>query len=198
MPEMIRDGGGRGYLAKVTGENQLKTVAESHSLQHHISRTSGEAYQVMGDFASINNSTYTILHLRNTNAIKKVCISYMRIQAVGLTGGSSLPDSGTYFQIGYGRTYSSGGTEVTPVVMNQTSGIASGVTSYDNNPTLAGTFTEFDRWYVEGNGKMMTFNKEGSVILGQNDTLEIRIVSDHTAGTAYARVTFFLLDFSGD
>ena len=40
---------------------------------------------------------------------------------------------------------------------------------------------------------MMTFNKQGSVIVGQNDTLEIRVVSDHTAGTAYARVTFMMI-----
>ncbi len=196
---MIRDGGGRGFLAKVNKEHQLKTVAESHSIQHHVSRTAGESYQVIGDFASVAGSTYTVLHLLNTNTVKKVCISYIRIEAVGITG-ITLPDADSYFQIGFGTTYSSGGSAVTPVVMNRTSGKASGVTAYDNNPIVIGTFIEFDRWYPEANGVMMNFNKEGSILLGQNDTMEIRFVSDGSTsdGTVYARITFFLLDTSGD
>ena len=199
MGEQIRDGGGKGFLVKVTGENQLKTTAEVHSIQHHVSRVNGETYQVIGDFASIVGSTYSILHLKNTNSIKKMCVSYIRVQAVGITG-STVPDPDSYFQIGFGTTYSSGGTATIPVVLNRTSGKASGVTAYGNNPTVSGTFTEFDRWYLEGDGKMMVFNKEGSLFLGQNDTMEIRFVSDSntSAGTAYARVTFFLLDTSGD
>jgi len=201
MSETIRDGGGRGYHAKVTGANQLKTVSESHTLQHHVSRNTGEAYQIIGDFASVSGAgPFTVLHIKNGNNIKKVCVSYIRVEAVGITASTLLPDPDSYFSIGFGRTYASGGTAVTPVVMNRDSGKSSTVTCYDNNPTLAGTFEEFDRWYPDGNGKMMSFNKEGSVILGQNDTLEIRYHSDAaaSAGTVYARVTFFLLDFSED
>jgi hypothetical protein len=53
---------------------------------------------------------------------------------------------------------------------------------------MAGTFTQFDKWYP-GADQMMTYNKHGSLIIGFNDTLEIRLVTDHTAGNALARVT---------
>jgi len=194
MSTMIKDGTGRGFLAKVNSSGQLIAQVESQSLQHHVSREHGKAFQVIGDFASVNNSTHTILHLNNTNSTEIMVVSYIRIQTAGLSGGTALPDTATRFELGFGRTISSGGTTVTPVVMNRTVGKTSGVTCTDNNPTMTGTFTEFDRWYVEGDGKMLSFNKEGSLILGKDDTLEIRIVSDHTSGTAYARVTFFLMD----
>ncbi len=169
--------------------------AESHSLQHHVSRHMGETYQIIGDFESVSNSTYTILHITNTKPDKVICISYVRTQAI-VSGGSTIPDVGTFFQLGFGTEFSSGGTLVTPVAMNTTSGKASGTTAYDNNPSVTGTFTEIDRWYVEPNGRQTVFNKDGSIIIGQNDTVEVRFTSDHTAGTAYARITYFLIDLS--
>lgn len=193
MALRIEDGGGTGRQVQVTDEFQLKVVSENHELQHHESLTNGEAYQVIGDFAAVNNSTHAVLHLKNDDTTKLLVVSFIRVQLLNVSGGTALPDPGNRFEIGFGRTVSSGGTAVTPVNMNTTSGNTASVTATDNNPTMAGTFTEFDRWYPDSGESMMTFNKQGSLILGQDDTLEVRVVSDHTAGTAYARVTFMMI-----
>jgi hypothetical protein len=192
MSFLIEDGTGGGYKAQVNSENQIKVQAEIHELQHHISRTHGKTYQIWGTETAVAATTQTILHINNDDTAQQFCVSYMRIQLAGESGGTALDSTTNYFQFGFGRTYGSGGTATTPVNMNRDSGNVANLTCYHESPVMAGTFTEFDRWYP--NGSMMTYNKHGSIVLGYNDTLEIRLVSDHTAGHAYARVTGFFLE----
>jgi hypothetical protein len=187
----LEDGKGQGYFAGVTNENQLQARAETHTMQHHASLFYGQAFQIIGDFAALNNNTYRILHIKNVDPNRFLVVTYIRLEVVGASGGD-FGSPNTYFQFGNGVTYASGGTIVTPVNVNFTSGNAALVEAYDNNPTLTGTFLEYDRWYPDANGSMQTFNKEGSVILGLNNELTISLTTNHTAGTAYARVSFFM------
>ena len=186
--------GGRGNknVLEVNSDGQALVKSESLALQHWVALNRQQSYQVVGDFASVNNATHTILHMKNTDADRLMVISYIRVQLIGTSGGTALPAVATRFELGYGRTYSSGGTAVTPV--NTTSGAANSasVTAYDNNPTMAGTFSELDRIYVDNS--QYTFAKEGSLIVPQNQTFEVRLVSDHTAGTAYSRITFMMIE----
>jgi len=193
MPSTIRDGKGKGFLAEVNSAGQLKTISEVHSIQHHVSRIHSLVFQTLDTYASVGNTTQTILHLKNDNSDKTMVVTFVRMQAVNLAGGTALPSINTYFQIGFGETYTSGGTALTPINMDNSSGNASSVTVYGDAPTVGGTFTEFDRWYIESDSKMITFDKQGSVLLGKNNTMSIRLVTDHTSGTAYARVTFLLM-----
>jgi hypothetical protein len=187
---IIRDAG-NGVGAGVTEDGYIKTIADSHPIQHHASLVHQDAYQILGDFASINNSTENILHIKNSSSTMKFVITYVRVQMLDFAGGTAVPNVATYFVMGKGLTYTSGGTGVTPVNMNFASGKTADLVCYDNDPVLGGSLTEIDRWYVESEGKMMTYNKEGSVILGQNDTFAIQVVSDHTSGVAHARVSGF-------
>jgi hypothetical protein len=188
MGILIEDGTGRGYQVEVTPQNQIRAVSEIHELQHHLSAVEGQVYQIVGEETSVAATTQTVLHIKNTSTDLDMLVSYMRLQLVGESGGTALPAENTYFQIGFGSTYTSGGSEVTPTNMNQGSGNIAPCTAYDSAPTVGGTFTEIDRWYPDGS-RMMVFNKHGSLILGLNNTMEIRLVSDHTDGTAYCRVT---------
>lgn len=193
MSIKIIDGTGSGNEVEVTANNQLSIVGEQHSLQFHHSFHSSNAYQVIGDFTSINNSTHTILHIKNISTTKIIAITYIRIQGLDFTGGTALPSVLTYFQLGMGTTYTSGGTVVTPVNVNFASGQTAEATVYDNSPTVGGTFTEIDKWFIESDAAQLIYNKEGSVILGQNDTFEIRVTSNHTVGVAIARISFVFL-----
>jgi hypothetical protein len=190
MGFQIEDGTGSGRKCSVNNKNEINVKSTSAPLQHVISERDGQAYQVIGDFASINNSTHTVLHVKNTSTSKKMVITYIRMQTVDLAGGTALPSANTYWQIGTGRAVSSGGTAVTPVNMNFASANVADATATDNNPTMSGTFTEIDRYYVQSEGDQITFNKEGAIVLGTGDSIEIRIVSDHTGGTGYARLSF--------
>jgi hypothetical protein len=194
MGLQIIDGQGSGNVAGVTSEGLLRVQAQTNPLQFHHSREHGAAYQVQGDFASVNNSTHAVLHLKNTSSTKVVVVTYIRCQFLDYAGGTALPNVATYWDFGLNRTVSSGGTAVTPVNMNAASGNAASVTATDNNPTMGGTFLEFDRYYPSSEADQLTYNKEGALILGQNDTFEIRITSDHTSGVAQARVSFLEYD----
>ena len=191
MGIQIEDGAGSGVQAKVDSNKELLVKSNSASLQHIISERDGEAYQVIGDFASVNNSTHTVLHIKNTSATKFLVVTYIRLQTIDLAGGTAPPNAGLYWQIGKNRTVSSGGTAVTPANVNFASGKTAEATCTDNNPTMAGTFVELDRYYIQSEADAVVYNKEGSIVLGKDDTLEIRIVSDNTSGTAYARVSFY-------
>ena len=117
----------------------------------------------------------------------------MRAQIVGATGGAfnSLTN---YLEMGFGRTVASGGTPTTPANMNRSSGVVASVTATEGAPTMAGTFAEVgDRWHPTASGEAAVYNKEGSVILGLNDTMELRYVGTHTAGEIFARVTFMMM-----
>ncbi len=189
MGLQILDGSGKGILATVDASGQLSTVSEMHALQHHLSLHDGLVFQVIVTHVNASGGgTYTTLHVRNTSASKLLIVTYIRLQAI-LDYASSADD---FFQIGFDRTYSSGGSIVTPINTNRQSGHAADAIVYNDNPNLTGTFTELDRWYIE-NDKMMIFNKEGSVILGQNNTIEVRVETLQT-GTYYSRMTFMFKD----
>jgi hypothetical protein len=188
MSLIIGDGWGGTKKLRITDSGQAKVVSENHELQHDVSINEGQAYQVISVDTGITAATETQLHIINTSSTRNCVITFIRMQAI--TNTASKPVVGEYWEMGFGRTVSSGGTAATPVNMNQNSSNAAEVTVTGINPTMAGTFTPIDRWYNVGNAEQV-YNKQGSIILGQNDTFEIRLVSAGT-GEAVTRVTFLM------
>ena len=197
MAEQIKDGKGRGNIAGVNDNNQLEVYSQASSLQHVLSHRDGQAYQVWGT-ANLGSGTVIPLHITNDNADRDLIATYIRWQVVDESGGTALPNVSNYMTIGIGRTYASGGAEVTPVNLNAKSGNVPQVTAYHNNPTLAGSDGIFDRWYPKDEADMNVWNKEGTVILGRNDTLELAYVGDQTGGIVFARVSFIMGAVGGD
>lgn len=193
MSIFLEDGHGSGNKVLVNAAGQAATQSEIHELQHHISWNHGQCYQTWGTETAVAAADQCVLHLQNTSSTMKYVVSYMRLEVAGLAGGTALPSVTNYFYIAFNRTYGSGGVAVTPVNMNRASGNVATLTAYNESPTLAGTALEFDRWYPT-DGSMQTYNKHGSLILGLNDTMEISLVSDHTSGHAYARITGFFIN----
>jgi len=189
-----------GQWASVNESHQLLVRAESLSHQHHQSHVNGAAFQASGHSATLSSGTNTVLHIKNNDPLRDMVVTYVRLQLVGSANGAydSLTDC---FELGTGRTLSSDGTAVTPFNMNRSkSSIVASVTATEGagtNPTMAGTFLATgDRWYPNAAGDREKYNKEGTLILGLNDTLEIRYVGTHTAGQAYARVSFLMEESS--
>lgn len=180
-----------GTIAGVSQEHQLLGRIESHELQHHISWNSEEAFQTISVDTGITAKTQTIMHIINNSATKNVVISFIRFAAI--TNTASKPVVGEYFETGLGRTVASGGTETTPVNMNAISGKVAPVTVTGIDPTMAGTFNLIDRRYHQASGVEQVYNKQGSIILGLNDTFEVRFLSAGT-GEAVCRVTFMMMD----
>jgi hypothetical protein len=191
MPDMILDGKGKGYKAKVDSDNRLRTYSKSASIQHVVSEHEEQAYQIIGT-ATLSSGTVTVLHMKNTSSNSNMVITYLRHQVVGATGGTSFPNTSNYFTVGLTRTYASGGSTATPVNVFGGSGNTAEVTAYQSGPTLAGTAQEIDRWYTKSDGDMNTFNKEGALIIPPNQTMEVSYVGDRTGGTIYARISFII------
>jgi len=189
----IDDGTGSGKKAKVSAENRLLTQSVSESLQHHISREEQQAYQVIGS-ATIANATTPVLHIKNTSSSLWLVVTYIRCTTVDAAGGTALPSDATRWQLALNRTHASGGSAVTPVNINTGSSNPANVTVYDSGPTLAGTAAVIDDEPIEAEGKLAKWNKDGSVIVSPSGTIEISLVSDHTSGTARARMSFLMVD----
>lgn len=182
-----------GTIAGVTKGGQLRVVSENHSLPFHISYTQAGIYQFVAD-ATVINGTATVWHLKNTDTTKILVIAEMDAQVVDASGGTAIPSANTYFEVGFNRTYSSGGTAITPVNQNRTIGKVASVDLYDNAPTLTGTFLQTQKWFPSAEAERYMFEERDGMILGLNDTLEMRIVSDHTSGTALSHCTFMMID----
>lgn len=180
-----------GDIAGVTLEHQLQVEAEIHELQHHVSRTTGQSYQVLGVTDTLTAGIIPVLHITNNDPDRKMVVSFIRSGVVA--SAATLPNVADYFSIGFGTT-ASGGTAVTPTNANRTSGSDALVTALSSTPTSAGTFEEFDRWYPASSGDRISYNKQGSVILGLNDSIEIRHTNTSTGGTSWARVTLMMMD----
>jgi hypothetical protein len=191
MPQTIRDGKGRGNVAAVNSDNKLMVYSQSSSNQHSISEETQQAYQCIGT-ATLASGTVVALHIKNTSSTKNMVVSYIRHQVIDPSGGTAVPNASNYFKIALGRTYTSGGSEVTPVNVYAGSGNTAEVTAYDSAPTLAGTASEIDRNYTQSEANMQSFNKEGALIIPPNQTIELSYVGDQTNGTLYTRISFYM------
>jgi hypothetical protein len=192
MGIIIEDGKGSGKKAGIDNDNRLLARTFSESIQHSISHNEGQAYQVIGT-TTLSNGTVVPLHITNDSSTLDLIITYCRHQIIDSSGGTSFPNINNYYSIALGRTYSSGGTTTIPINLNTTSGNAAEVTVYTDNPTLTGTESEIDRWHTKANGDMNTFNKEGSIVIGQNGTLELSYIGNQTSGTIYTRLSFLMM-----
>lgn len=193
MAEQIKDGKGRGFQVEVNSDNQIVAAAVSQSIQHFVSRFKEQAYQVIGT-ATLAAGTVAALHIKNISSDKLLTVTYLRHQIISPTGGTALPNTSNYFRLAFGRERQSGGAEVTPVNVNNGSGVTAEVEAYQSNPTLTGTAVEIDRWYTKADGDMNTFRKEGAVLINPGRTLEFSYVGDQVSGLLYARLSFLMVE----
>jgi len=184
----IEDGTGNGYEVAVTAENYLRTDTIAKSLQHHISSSHSNAFQVSADLA-IGTSLQNLLLITN-DGDKDLVISFMRVMSIGAAAASE----DAYFSILGGGAYVSGGTEITPVNMNIGQSNVAVATVYDGSVAIVddGNFVEFDRNY-EANS-MQTYLKDGSLILKRGASLSVAHKGSTVAGNAYCRVSFYFVD----
>jgi len=191
---LIEDGKGRGRQVAVDFRNRIETSSLTKAFQHVVSHQDGLTYQFIGDAAEFNG-TASVLWIENTSSTKDLVVSYIRVQLVGTDATAVSATSSKFFRLNKDSSSRSGGATITPINMNFKSGLTADANAFSGNTAMTSTAgSEFDRWYPNSSG-MMTFNKEGSLILGKGDVLEVAFTSNEAQGaTAYARVTGFYLD----
>ena len=191
MGMQIKDGTGTGNLAKVDVDKRLAVVSTIETEAHFISEEKGQAYATVGT-ATPASATVVALHVKNTASDKNMTIARIAMQIIDPANGTALPNASNYFRIALDRTLTSGGATVTATNINASSGNAAEATITQSAPTLGGTADEFERWYPKAEADIFVVFFDDAVILGPTNTLEIAFVGDHTAGTIYASILFFL------
>jgi hypothetical protein len=190
--EAIKDGKGSGRLAEVDKNQQLRVRSESEPIQH-TQALKGNSYQVIGE-AELQAGVTVGLCIKNESTNKNLVVTYIRHQIIDPAGGTSFPNRQNYYRLVLGRTYVSGGSIQIPINLNTSSGLISQTIAYDNNPVLTGTAKILDKWYTKSEGDMSAFNKEGSIIISPNNSLELSYVGDQTSGLLYTRLSFIMKD----
>jgi len=184
-----------GNLASVTNENQLSVVSENHELQHHNSWHDGQVYQILAIDTTVTATTDQLVHLKNTSTTHNMVITFIRLQAVT---DITVAEATEYWSLHLNDTVASGGSAGTPVNMNASSGNVAACTCTVGDPTMDGVGSEIDRYYPNKSGDEVAYNKQGSMILGLNDTMHISFTSGAAAGHAKARITFMMINKDRD
>ncbi len=187
----IESGTGNGLYAGVDSQNRLRVTSSSYSRQHDVAKNDQNAYQVIGEATPVSGTT-TVLFLKNTTANQTFTITNIRLSNVGLTGGTALPNGSNYFAIGDDLVYTSGGAPITPVNTYMGSAKTAVGQFYDSNPTVAGTIKPLDKNFPQANADEEAYTKEGSIIVPPGQSIAVQYIGDHTAGTLYARISFYV------
>ena len=88
MPDTLRDGKGRGWLAAVNSEQQLITRATAVE-QRLVSATDANYYEASSDQITLTDAVETgIIYLKNENAGKVIVIDRVFFDFWTSTGGS--------------------------------------------------------------------------------------------------------------
>lgn len=191
----IESGAGNAKEAAVDKHLRLEVQSESASIEHTISKRDGQAYQINGT-ATVANTTVVIGHVKNTSSTRAMIINHINWQVLDISGGSAIPNANNFLCIQHGRSFSTGGSAITPVNLKVGSGNAADVIAYDSNPTLTGTATQIDRWYPKASGDHMEFEayQTGTMIVDPGKEIEFSYVSDHLGGTVFVSLGFTMED----
>jgi hypothetical protein len=183
----LKDGSGNSYGLKIDSDARAHTRALALSHQHVVSSADQRAYQVSSSKA-IAASEIKMLLLKNTSDTRELIVSYIRLETIG----AAASNASAYWRIYLGGDYSSGGTATTPTNMFVGSAISAEGTFYDATASTivtSGSPVEIDRTYRAN--ELITYRKEGSIVLPKNGVLTVSWTGSTAAGTANCRVSFY-------
>jgi hypothetical protein len=181
----IDDGRGKANQARVGDDLRLWTDSKSVSAQHVASAENELAFQVSTSQA-ITNSDVPVIHIINNSSDYHMVITYIRLMSIG----AAASNVGAYFTILLGGERSSGGATITPVNMNSESSETSDSTIYDGSSSLTiSGGSEIDRNYTANT--MLTYSKEGALVLTKGTTFTVNHLGSTVAGTVYCRVSYY-------
>jgi hypothetical protein len=183
---IIKDGTGEGYLAKVDSDNFLHVSARTYTLMTNVSIRDQFAFSAIGTTQIVANTEKTVLIIIN-NAASLIPVAVKSI-VQSLQGESGKPV--TFKGYVGKKTYTSGGTQITPANFYAGSSNILNVTIYqDNNPSdlvLGGVDYEFGRIFMETTGTT-EFLFDGAMIIPPGGSGRVTVTgATGAAGTNYA------------
>ena len=173
MPDTLRDGKGRGYLAGVSSENRMMAEAITYSGEHHANHE-GNAYNMLFDVTPTGAGD-CFLYIKNSNTVDLVIEGLWLRTASAEQVNMKLGCTGT----------PSGGSDITPANLNAGSNSAAlGTFQAGNDITGLSGGTIINKGWVT-NTATTFFSFEQSVILPQNTNYSLWVVTGavNLAGT---------------
>jgi len=165
MPDTIRDGTGKGYLAEIDSKNRMRVRATTQNELGYISEEEQKGFSVYGkrNFAAAStNENILSMTYNGTGGL--------HIQKIVFSSNSSDAKIEVYFD----ATSISGGTSVLPLNLNRGSAKTSETTCLNGNTTLSGTVSaELEMFDVRLNKSTFEMDFGGGVILTKGKNLII-------------------------
>lgn len=148
------------------------------------------AFSIIGTTLITAAEKTVLVLINNTTSSRTIAVESLRI---GLQGETGKPAT---FRMYIGRrTYTAGGSAVTPVNLNATSTLVLDVAAYQDNPTLGGSDSQAQQSFLESTATFDTsFN--GEIVLPAGGSMRATVQGDATASgtkTALARLLYFAL-----
>lgn len=177
----IEDGLGTGEMAEVF-DNRLRTFAVQDSLMNHLSiepehQTVFDAFGTIVIASGITGvSGGVVLFVQNNDPSRFVIVDRIYVQ-IAQPVAAALPQTSTYFSVGFGRTYTSGGNVIATVNENRFTTNISVTTAVNSTGAilgLTGTFTEALRFYPQAGPVFEIVPQAGdSIILTRGNSIEV-------------------------
>ena len=190
MPDTIRDGKGRGWLAAVNSEQQLITRATAVE-QRLASATDANYYEASSDQITLTDAVETgIIYLKNENAGKVIVIDRVFFDFWTSTGGSGADGTLLYYR----NPTITGGTTVEPTNCNFSSEVVAQGTFLHTLTTLTGTHW----WDAYITDKTSLALDEGRIVLHDGNSFAISVAAPtgNTSMIVNINVAFYYLDTS--
>lgn len=190
---------GTGELAEVF-DNRLRTFAVQDSLMNHMSAET-EHQTVYDSFGTIviasgitGVSGGVVLFVQNNDPTRFLVVDRIYVQIA--QPATVLPLQSSYFSVGFGRTYTSGGNVIAAVNENRfttNTAVATVVNSTGAVLGLTGTFTESMRFYPQS-GPVFEIVPQGSdgIILTRGNSIEV----DFNAGLLGSGIALAVMRFA--
>ena len=171
MPDMIRDGVGKGYLAQVDVENRLDVYSTMESEISHESEVNNRAFTWTHQYDSDDGDT--IMLLKNTSSTLNLIIQAM---VVGVTDT-------TNFTLHNPSNTTLAGSTITGTNLNLGSALSADASCYgDETGNTTGTVLMYGRFTAD---MAATVEFEGSIILGTSNELALNIASGSNTSVTF-------------
>ena len=176
MPDMIRDGTGKGFLAQVTSENKLRAYSTIENEASFESETKERCYSWTDSYNYAANDT--IIWLRNDSSTLNLLIEKIVVSS----------DTATQVIFHSPENTAPAGTVVTGVNLNRSSNHIADATCYrdETNNVRANVIANA---IIQANVPAI-FPVDGAIILGYLDCLAVDFVTVGALGMATIRGYF--------
>ncbi len=195
MPDMIRDGKGRGFLAGVNNENELNVRASSVE-QRLVSSTHGKYFETTTKTTLTDANDTAMIFLQNTDATGcSIVIDRIFYDSFTSTGGTGADGTLTYY---INPTANTSAAAISPTNTNFGSTAAAEGVFYSGNTAIDAFAGGAVWWTAYITDKQSIALEEGRIVIPNGSSFGIKVAppTGNTSMEININVAFYYFDIS--